>query len=115
MSSKDGYYIPHRATWPWVGTAGLAIMLAGFANVLNDSPIGKPMMIIGFATVIIMMVGWFTLQSIESESGMYNPQVSISYRLGMMWFIFSEVMFFAVFFGALYYIRDLSVDWLAGL
>ena len=115
MSSKDGYYLPHRATWPWIGTAGLAIMLAGFANVLNNSVIGKPMMIIGFATVIIMMVGWFTLQSIESESGMYNPQVSISYRLGMMWFIFSEVMFFAVFFGALYYIRDLSVDWLAGV
>ena len=37
MSSKDGYYIPHRATWPWVGTTGLAIMLAGFANVLNES------------------------------------------------------------------------------
>jgi Cytochrome c oxidase subunit III. len=97
MSSKDGYYIPHRATWPWVGTVGLAIMLAGFANVLNDSPIGKPMMIIGFATVIIMMVGWFTLQAIESESGMYNAQVSISYRLGMMWFIFSEVDVFCGF------------------
>jgi cytochrome c oxidase subunit 3 len=31
-----------------------------------------------------------------------------------MWFIFSEVMFFAAFFGALYYARQLSVPWLGG-
>jgi cytochrome c oxidase subunit 3 len=32
----------------------------------------------------------------------------------MMWFIFSEVMFFAAFFGALFYARTLSVPWLSG-
>ncbi len=32
----------------------------------------------------------------------------------MMWFIFSEVMFFAAFFGALFYARELSVPWLGG-
>ena len=32
----------------------------------------------------------------------------------MSWFIFSEVMFFAVFFGTLFYARELSVPWLAG-
>jgi cytochrome c oxidase subunit 3 len=34
--------------------------------------------------------------------------------MGMMWFIFSEVMFFAVFFGSLWYTRNLSVPWLGG-
>ena len=34
--------------------------------------------------------------------------------MGMMWFIFSEVMFFAAFFGALFYARSLSVPWLGG-
>jgi cytochrome c oxidase subunit 3 len=34
--------------------------------------------------------------------------------MGMMWFIFSEVMFFAAFFGALFYARVLSVPWLGG-
>jgi cytochrome c oxidase subunit 3 len=32
----------------------------------------------------------------------------------MSWFIFSEVMFFAAFFGALYYARVFSVPWLGG-
>jgi cytochrome c oxidase subunit 3 len=34
--------------------------------------------------------------------------------MGMMWFIFSEVMFFAAFFGALFYARNFSVPWLSG-
>jgi cytochrome c oxidase subunit 3 len=34
--------------------------------------------------------------------------------MGMMWFIFSEVMFFAAFFGALFYARNLAVPWLSG-
>jgi cytochrome c oxidase subunit 3 len=89
-------------------------MLAGFANYLNGSSIGPALMIIGLVVFIIMLVGWFTLQAHESESGMYNHEVGISYRHGMMWFIFSEIVFFAVFFGTLWYTRNLSVPWLGG-
>ena len=32
----------------------------------------------------------------------------------MGWFIFSEVMFFAAFFGALFYVRTFVVPWLGG-
>lgn len=115
MSTSDAYYIPHKAVWPVVGTAGLMIMLAGFANYLNGSSIGSGMMVTGLMIFIVMLAGWFTLQASESESGMYNHGVGISYRMGMMWFIFSEVMFFAVFFGTLWYTRNLSVSWLGGL
>jgi cytochrome c oxidase subunit 3 len=34
--------------------------------------------------------------------------------MGMLWFILSEIMFFACFFGALFYARALSVPWLGG-
>ena len=112
MSTSNAYYIPHKATWPIMATAGLTTMLAGFANYLNGSAIGSTLMIVGFMVFIAMLAGWFTLQATESEAGMYNHQVGISYRMGMMWFIFSEVMFFAVFFGTLWYTRNLSVPWL---
>lgn len=114
MSTNNTYYIPHQATWPVIGTIGLLIMLSGFANYLNGAAIGSKMMIIGLVIFIVMLAGWFTLQSRESESGMYSTQVGISYRMGMMWFIFSEIMFFAVFFGTLWYTRNLSVPWLGG-
>ncbi len=112
MSTNTAYYIPHKATWPVIGTAGLMTMLAGFANYLNGSSIGSTMMVIGLLIFMVMLVGWFTLQAKESESGMYNHGVGISYRMGMMWFIFSEIAFFGVFFGTLWYTRNLSVPWL---
>jgi cytochrome c oxidase subunit III len=114
MSTTEGYYIPHKATWPVLVTIGLFCMLAGFANYLNGATIGLNYMLLGLIVFISMLVGWFALQAFESESGMYNHQVGISFRMGMMWFIFSEVMFFAVFFGALWYTRNLSVPWLGG-
>ena len=61
-----------------------------------------------------MIVGWFSTVVSESEKGMYDDQVDSSFRLGMIWFIFSEVMFFAAFFGALFYVRTYSLPWLGG-
>ncbi|MFI3218534.1 MAG: cytochrome c oxidase subunit 3 [Methylococcales bacterium] len=113
MSTNVAYYIPHKATWPVIGTAGLVTMLAGFANYLNgSSSVGPAFMVAGLVVFVIMLVGWFTLQAHESETGMYNHDVGISYRMGMMWFIFSEIIFFAVFFSTLWYTRNLSVQWL---
>ena len=61
-----------------------------------------------------MFVGWFSKVIDESEQGTFNTQVDRSFRMGMMWFIFSEVMFFAAFFGALFYARRFAVPWLGG-
>jgi cytochrome c oxidase subunit 3 len=113
--AHNAYYIPNKAVWPVIGTAGLVMMLAGFANYLNGAAAGSTFMIAGLMVFIVMLAGWFTLQATESETGMYNHGVGISYRMGMMWFIFSEIMFFAVFFGTLWYTRNLSVDWLGGI
>ncbi len=115
MMSTGAYYIPNKATWPIAATAGLLTLLIGFANYLNGNAAGLTIMLLGFAIFIVMLAGWFTLQAGESESGMYNHGVGISYRMGMMWFIFSEIMFFAVFFGTLWFTRNLSLDWLAGI
>lgn len=112
MSTEHAYYIPHKATWPFVGTVGLFCMLAGFANYLNGASSGAFWMLVGLLIFIVMLAGWFTLQSRESEAGTFNKKVGDSYRIGMMWFIFSEVVFFAVFFGTLWYTRNLSVPWL---
>ncbi len=115
MSTQGAYYIPHKATWPVVAVMGLVTSLAGFANYLNGNAAGSTFMLLGLGIFIVMLAGWFTLQAGESETGMYNHGVGISYRMGMMWFIFSEIMFFAVFFGTLWYTRNLSIDWLTGI
>jgi cytochrome c oxidase subunit 3 len=64
--------------------------------------------------VAFMFAGWFGTVIKESESRFYNEAVDRSFRMGMMWFIFSEVMFLAAFFGALWYARQYSIPWLGG-
>ena len=44
-------------------------------------------------------------RSRESEGGLYGKRIDVSFRWSMSWFIFSEVMFFGAFFGALYWAR----------
>ncbi|MFT5171884.1 MAG: cytochrome c oxidase subunit 3 [Gammaproteobacteria bacterium] len=113
-TAEDAYYIPHGTKWPIVGSVGLTLLVSGFAAMLNGSEVGNTVMLIGVAVVIFMMFGWFGTVIRESESGTYNPQVDVSFRWGMGWFIFSEVCFFAAFFGALFYSRIYSVPWLGG-
>jgi len=62
-----------------------------------------------------MLVGWFGAVAGESEAGQYNRLVDSSFRWSMAWFIFSEVMFFAAFFGALFYARTITMPWLGDL
>jgi cytochrome c oxidase subunit 3 len=71
-------------------------------------------MLTGLAIIIFMIAGWFGTVISESVSGLYNAQVDKSFRQGMFWFIFSEVMFFAAFFGALFYARNMAIPWLGG-
>jgi len=112
--TNGGYYVPHGSGWPIIGSVGLFVMLQGFASFLNGSGTGSTVMLVGFAILMYMVFGWFRTVINESEAGTYNMQVDKSFRQGMAWFIFSEVMFFAAFFGALWYARVLAVPWLGG-
>jgi cytochrome c oxidase subunit 3 len=88
------------------------LMLFGFASFLHGS--SMLLMLAGAAIIIFMLFGWFGTVINESLSGKYNAQVDTSFRMGMAWFIFSEVMFFAAFFGALFYARMWAIPWLGG-
>jgi cytochrome c oxidase subunit 3 len=111
-ATKGGYYLPQPSYWPIVGSVGLFLTLGGLGHYLHK---GSPMIMMAGAVILLVMVfGWFGTVIRESEGGKYNDQVDMSFRLGMGWFIFSEVMFFAAFFGALFYARMYSVPWLGG-
>ena len=119
MSDAAGsYYLPEPSKWPLVGSIGLFLTTGGFAYALTSGVDGNmgsmAIMYVGFAIMAYMLFGWFGQVIDESEAGKYDAQVDTSFRMGMMWFIFSEVMFFAAFFGALFYARELSGPWLNG-
>jgi len=110
MNQEGGhYYVPAPSTWPITGSIALLFMGFGAAFSVNRLPLGYGLLAAGFAVLIYMIFGWFGTVARESEGGVYNKQVDKSFRWGMSWFIFSEVMFFAVFFGALFYLRVHSI------
>ena len=113
--NAGGYYLPGLSKWPI--TAAIAIGMLGFgaAWMVNGSGVGKVVLLLGFIVLFYMFSGWFYTVAHESEAGLYNKQVGASFRWGMSWFIFSEVMFFAAFFGTLGYIRMYSVPDLGSL
>ncbi len=113
-ASQDSYYIPHGSHWPFVGTIGLFTIMVGASIWLNGADVGPVIFALGFAVLFVMLFGWFGTVIRESESGIYNNDVDRSFRMGMGWFIFSEVMFFGCFFGALFYARGISIPWLGG-
>ncbi|HTI96680.1 MAG TPA: cytochrome c oxidase subunit 3 [Rudaea sp.] len=116
MSSQaqGAYYVPHGTHWPILGSFGLFFTVGGAALWMNEFEPGKYLMVLGVACLLSMLFGWFRTVIGESLGGLYTKQVDTSFRMGMMWFIFSEVMFFGAFFGALFYTRMFSVPWLGG-
>ena len=110
---ENKYYVPHGTRWPILGSIGLTLLFIGVSIWLNGGS-ATFLSLAGAAVIVAMMVLWFGEVIGESEGGIYNDQVDVSFRLGMMWFIFSEVMFFAAFFGALFYARQLALPWLGG-
>ena len=120
-SKKEIYFVPHQSHWPLVGAVALFLVALGSGltvqNMGTDAVggvFGKVTLVLGFVVLLYMLAGWFSNVITESLSGLYSEQISRSFRQGMSWFIFSEVMFFGAFFGALFYARMISVPWLGG-
>lgn len=115
MKEYEHYYVPAQSYWPITGSIALGFIAVGIVNLLHQTPAGLYLLLIGSLLLIWMIVGWFRDVIHESQAGLYSQQMDSSFRWGMGWFIFSEVMFFVSFFGVLFYARNMSVPWLGGI
>ncbi|MFK8772626.1 MULTISPECIES: cytochrome c oxidase subunit 3 [Aeromonas] len=113
------YYVPDQSRWPIIGAIALFFLALGAGHLVNEvasgqTGFGRYLMMAGVALLAFMLFGWFRHIIRESMTGLYSAQMDRSFRQGMVWFIFSEVMFFLAFFGVLFYARQLAVPWLDG-
>ena len=114
-AQQQHYAVPQPMPWPIMGSSALFLMALGAVFVMNDAAGGWVSIAAGFMLLLYMMVRWFGDVIRESEGGKYGRWEDRSFRWGMSWFIFSEVMFFGAFFGALFWERVMSVPDLASL
>jgi len=118
----EKYYVPESSSLAVRATIGLVLSVFGAALVLNDMTYGREqeasnsvwVLTAGLVFFVLTLASWFGTVIKENMAGMNSGQLNQSYVLGMFWFIFSEVMFFAAFFGALLYVRQFAGPWLAG-
>ena len=120
MSQQQSYYVPAQSRLPFLAAIGVVGMLTGLAAFINNISFNfqdiwpSLFFATGGLLIISVVFVWFRQVIIESGAQLYSAQMDRSFRMSMVWFIFSEVMFFAAFFGALFYVRTLSIPWLGG-
>ncbi|MDO9234278.1 cytochrome c oxidase subunit 3 [Methylotenera sp.] len=120
--SNNQYYVPHGSIYPAIISIGLLSLASGFVfSIANNQSAdlaylqtpGKWMMVFGALLILSMVFKWMGSVITESLTGSYKSWEDKSFRIGMIVFICSEIAFFAAFFGALFYMRVLSVPELA--
>ena len=120
MASEGSYYVPAQSKWPIIASTGLFLTVLGAGLMMNDMTAGVKdsnahyVFFAGGLIMAYMMFGWFSHVIQESRSGLYSAQMDKTFRWGMFWFIFSEIMFFFALFGTLFYVRMFAVPWLGG-
>ncbi len=114
MSVEGNYYVPEQSKLPILASIALFLTVTGAAMWLNGSGNGPWIFTGGSLFFAAVLYNWFAIAIEENRAGMNSNQLKRSYVWGMGWFIFSEVMFFAAFFGALFYVRTFAVPWLGG-
>jgi cytochrome c oxidase subunit 3 len=109
------YFVPAPSRHPAMIALGLFLVILGASQWVNGVGWGAWSLLAGFVLLAFTLVQWFGDAIGESEGGRYGKRVDVSFRWSMSWFIFSEVMFFGAFFGALYWARVYSVPMLGDL
>ncbi len=109
------YFVPSPSRHPAMAALGLFFVILGATQWVNGVGWGAYALLLGMLIWLSTLFVWFKDAIAESEGGLYSDRIDASYRWSMSWFIFSEVMFFAAFFGALYWARVHSVPGLGNL
>ena len=109
------YYVPAPSRHPVMTSIGLFFVILGAGQWVNGHGWGAYALLFGLLWTVFVLRQWFGEAAGEAEAGMLSDRVDVSHRWSMAWFIFSEVMFFAAFFGALYWARTQSVPSLGSL
>ena len=109
------YFVPAPSRHPASTAFGMLLVIFGASQWVNSHDWGMWVCFAGLVIWAFVIQQWFRQAIGESEGGSYGKRVDVSFRWSMSWFIFSEVMFFGAFFGALYWSRLHSVPDLGSL
>lgn len=99
---KHDYHLVNPSPWPLLGSLSVLVLAVGsviFMKGMFGLEKGFPwIMLVGFAMVMWVMLGWWREVIKEGRTGDHTPVVEIGLKYGMILFIASEIMFFGAWF-----------------
>ena len=110
------FFIPPNSIWPPLCCLGAGVMMAGVVLMLHASPalLGQATFGAGLLVLLTSAFQWFFNLVREARGRGFRrvPAVlELGNRYGMIFFILSEVMFFAAFFAAFFFLRAYNPEW----
>lgn len=112
MAAEGTYYVPEQSKLPIIVGLALGVSAYGAGQFMIDGSYGA--LLVGMIVLWSGLAYWWNLVIKENMQGLVDAQLKRSYVWGIGWFIFSEVMFFSAFFGALFYVRNIALPTLGG-
>lgn len=114
-ASQQRYYVPEPSPYPVLVSFAALLLFMGAGLLVNGVGVGGWFMGAAALLLLYALNRWFAALIAEDRGGLFHGWEAESIRLGMMWWIGSEVVLLAVFFGVLFYEHFISVPWLASL
>ncbi|MFZ2587133.1 MAG: cytochrome c oxidase subunit 3 [Alphaproteobacteria bacterium] len=110
------FFIPNPSIWPPLSCLGMGLMAVGMLLMWHMLPVlvGQATFAAGILLVVTSASQWWASLIAEARArGYKNPAevVDLGNRYGMIFFIVSEIMFFAAFFAAYFYLRGYNPVW----
>lgn len=121
QNKTPAYYVPESSRLPIAMAFTLFLLAIGGAMSLQTmagiqtNAYGVWVLLAGLTMFAGTLATWFTKVAREHMAGLNSEQLQQSFVQCMKWFIVSEAMFFAAFFGGLGYIRLFELPWMAGM
>ena len=112
---QSHYHVPPPSYYPVTINLGLFLSMLGFTLRINAIASGIVPILAGIAIVLYGTFGWIGKIICEDESGNYHPWEDCSFRIGMAYFILSELAFFGAFLLSLMYVRIFALPELASM
>ncbi|OED37306.1 cytochrome B562 [PVC group bacterium (ex Bugula neritina AB1)] len=104
ISQKHPFHLVDPSPWPFITSSSVMLLVTGFVMFIHGFSNGSLVFLSGFLFVLISIIVWWRDVIREGTfEGQHTSTVQFGFRVGILLFILSEVMFFFAFFWAFFW------------
>jgi heme/copper-type cytochrome/quinol oxidase subunit 3 len=116
MKQLHPFHLVTPSPWPVLSAFSALILMTGATLYMHSYQNGLFILLLGLLSLIsIMFVWWRDVIREATFEGKHTEEVEIGLKAGMVFFIVSEIMFFAAFFWAFFHSSLAPTIWIGAI